>query len=146
MAVQVDPAGRFVVCAEPHFLRLQRADTGERMVGDHDVAINIESKLLGWAGPQTKDDMIFLDVRQIGRSRRSSSGERYRTIWIQSAAGRKIRLRQRRRKCGIQRGAVLASGVTEGGTGIVDATDRIAEIVRDDAVAIFVSEVGADFG
>src|SRR5580658_6253279 len=85
--------------------------------------------------------MIFVDMRQTGRSRRSSGGVRNRTInCIQGAAGREIRLHQR--KCRIHERAVLASGIA----GIEDGADRIAEIVGNDAVAIFVSEVGADFG
>src|SRR5277367_5938426 len=80
-------------------------------------------------------------MRHTGRSYRSSSGIRDRTIYcIQGAASRKIRLRQR--KCGIHKCAVLASDII----GIEDRADRVAEIVRDDTVAIFVSEVGADFG
>src|SRR5580704_16587384 len=89
--------------------------------------------------------MIFVDMRQVGWNRNRSSGERNRTIyWIQGAAGRKIRLRQR--KCGIHKGTVLALGIGKVRAGIEDGADGIAEIVRDDAVAIFVSEVGADFG
>src|SRR5580658_10897327 len=87
-AVEVDPTCRFILCANPQFLRVQRADSCERIVGGHDVAINVDAKILCWARPYAENGVILVDMRQVGRNQRSSSREGNGTIyWIQSTAG-----------------------------------------------------------